>query len=75
MAYKTTNPYTNEVEHEYPQASDADIEKALTAGYALYLKWRNGGELEERKQIITRLGQLLREKKHAMATLMTHDMG
>ena len=75
MAYKTINPYTNEVEHEYSQATNDEIEKTLTAAHALYLKWRNGGELAERKRIITRLGELLRSKKHEMAEIMTRDMG
>ncbi len=75
MAYQTVNPYTNEVEHEYQQTSNEEIEKTLTAAHALYLKWRDGDELAERKQIITRLGELLRNKKHEMATIMTHDMG
>ena len=75
MAYQTINPYTNQVEHEYQQTTDEEIEQTLTAAHALYLKWRNGGELAERKQIITRLGELLRERKHGLATIMTHDMG
>ena len=75
MAYRTVNPYTNKVEHEYQQTTDEEIEQTLTAAHALYLKWRNGGELAERKQIITRLGELLRERKHELATIMTHDMG
>lgn len=75
MAYKTVNPYTNEVEHEYQQNTDEEIEKTLTVAHALYLKWRDGSGLVERKQIITRLGELLRSKKHEMAELMTRDMG
>lgn len=75
MAYKTINPYTNEVEHEYSQATNDEIEKTLTAAHALYLKWRDGSELVERKRVITRLGELLRSKKHEMAEIMTRDMG
>ena len=75
MAYRTVNPYTNEVEHEYPQTADEEIEKTLAAAHALYLKWRDGSELAKRKQIITRLGALLRDKKHAMGELITRDMG
>ncbi|EEU29770.1 putative succinate-semialdehyde dehydrogenase (NAD(P)(+)) [Limosilactobacillus coleohominis 101-4-CHN] len=75
MAYKTINPYTNEVEHEYSQATNDEIEKTLAAAHALYLKWRDGSELVERKQVITRLGELLRSKKHEMAEIMTRDMG
>ncbi|WP_367333394.1 NAD-dependent succinate-semialdehyde dehydrogenase [Limosilactobacillus sp.] len=75
MAYRTVNPYTNEVEHEYPQATNEEVEKTLAAAHALYLKWRDGSELAKRKQIITRLGELLRDKKHAMGELITRDMG
>lgn len=75
MAYKTVNPYTNEIEHEYPQTTNEEVEKTLATSYELYLRWRNGDELEVRKQIITRLGELLRAKKHEMGALITHDMG
>lgn len=75
MAYQTVNPYTNEVEHEYQNNTAADIEAALTNAHQLYLRWRNGGELAERKQIITRLGQLLRQNKTKYAEIMTRDMG
>lgn len=75
MAYRTVNPYTNEVEHEYPQTTDEEVEKTLGLAHALYLRWRDGGELAERKQIITRLGDLLRVKKHEMGELITRDMG
>ena len=49
MAYKTTYPYTNEVLKEFANNSDADLEKALVTGHALYKKWRAEGGLEERK--------------------------
>lgn len=75
VAYRTVNPYTNEVEHEYQNNTAADIEAALSKGHQLYLRWRNGGELAERKEIITRLGQLLRQNKTKYAEIMTRDMG
>ena len=42
MAYKTVNPYTNEVEHEYANSTAAEIEAALAAGHELYQQWRTG---------------------------------
>lgn len=48
MAYKTINPYTNEVEHEYPQDTAAEVEKALTAAHRLTcdgaaaVSWQSG---------------------------------
>lgn len=75
MAYKTVNPYTNEVEHEYANSTAAEIEAALAAGHELYQQWRTGAGLAERKAVITRLGELLRERRTEMAELMTRDMG
>ncbi|WP_373842526.1 NAD-dependent succinate-semialdehyde dehydrogenase [Limosilactobacillus sp.] len=75
MAYKTVNPYTNQVEHEYDNASDQDVEAALQAGHELYEKWRDGSGLADRKRVITKLGQLLHQRKTALAELMTRDMG
>lgn len=75
MAYKTVNPYTNEVEHEYEQSSNQEVEQALANGYRLYQQWRAGDGLAERKAIITKLGQLLRERRTELAEVMTRDMG
>lgn len=75
MAYKTTNPYTNEVEKEYAQASAQEIEQALADGHRLYQQWRSGDGLAERKAVITKLGHLLRDRRTALAEIMTRDMG
>lgn len=75
MAYKTTNPYTNEVEKEYPQASAQEVEQALAASHRLYQQWRAGDGLAERQAVITRLGQLLRERRTELAAVMTREMG
>ena len=75
MAYKTVNPYTNEVEHEYEQSSNQEVEQALANGYRLYQQWRAGDCLAERKVIITKLGQLLHERRTELAEVMTRDMG
>lgn len=75
MAYKTTNPYTNEVEKEYAQSSAQEVEQALAAGHQLYQQWRTGNGLKERQAVIKQLGRLLRERRTALAEVMTRDMG
>ena len=75
MAYQTVNPYTNEIEKKYDNSTDQEVEAALGSAHQLYLRWRSGTELDERKQIITKLGSLLRQNKTKYATIMTHDMG
>lgn len=76
MAYKTINPYTNEVEKEFPNATDEELEAVLAKAHQLYLDWRNDSEsLEDRKAILHRVADVLRERRTEYATIMSHDMG
>ena len=75
MAYQTINPYTNETLKTFANTSDAELEEALTNAHALYQEWRKNNCLTKRKQVILRLGALLRERKTALATIMTKEMG
>lgn len=76
MAYKTINPYTNEVEKEFPNATDEELEAVLAKAHQLYLDWRNDSEsLEDRKAILHRVAGILRERRTEYATIMSHDMG
>ena len=75
MAYKTTYPYTNEVLKEFPNASDADLEKALAEGHALYKKWRSEGGLAERREQLHNVAAILRRDTDKYAEVMTKDMG
>lgn len=76
MAYKTINPYTNEVEKEFPNAADEELEAVLAKAHQLYLDWRNDSEsLEDRKAILHRVADILRERRTEYATIMSHDMG
>ena len=76
MAYKTINPYTNEVEKEFPNATDEELEAVLAKAHQLYLDWRNDSEsLEDSKAILHRVADILRERRTEYATIMSHDMG
>lgn len=76
MAYKTINPYTNEVEKEFPNATDEELEAVLAKAHQLYLDWRNDSEsLEDRKAILHRVADILRERRTEYAIIMSHDMG
>lgn len=76
MAYKTINPYTNEVEKEFPNATDEELEAVLAKAHQLYLDWRNDSEsLEDRKAILHRVADILRKRRTEYATTMSHDMG
>ncbi|EFK79889.1 NAD-dependent succinate-semialdehyde dehydrogenase [Ligilactobacillus salivarius] len=76
MAYKIINPYTNEVEKEFPNATDEELEAVLAKAHQLYLDWRNDSEsLEDRKAILHRVADILRERRTEYATIMSHNMG
>lgn len=75
MAYQTIYPYTNELLKTYDNATDADIEQALTTAHALYQTWRQGNNLQERKAQLHHVANLLRRDRDKYAEVMTKDMG
>lgn len=74
MAYKTTDPYTNTVVKEYPNATDAELEQALATGHALYKQWRQTTP-DSRSATLHKVADLMREEKKYLATFITKDMG
>lgn len=75
MAYQTINPYTNEIEKTFKNTSDEQLAKTIATAHELYKDWRFNDKLEERKNVILKLGKILRDRKTEYATIMTKDMG
>ena len=74
MAYQTINPYTNEVLHTYPNATDVQLQAALQTGDALYHTWRNEAPAS-RQPVLAKVATLMRQQKRALATTITKEMG
>ncbi|WP_071130717.1 NAD-dependent succinate-semialdehyde dehydrogenase [Enterococcus timonensis] len=74
MAYQTINPFNNEVLKSYENISDEKLEQMLADSHALYKKWR-GGPIDERKEILHKIAELMRAEKTQLATVMTKEMG
>lgn len=74
MAYKTVNPYNNELVKTFPNATADEIETALSNGQALYKKWRDE-PISDRSKILHRIAALLRENETELAKIATIDMG
>ncbi|KRM94804.1 NAD-dependent succinate-semialdehyde dehydrogenase [Loigolactobacillus rennini] len=74
MAYQSINPYTNELLKTYPDATDADLEAALSDAHQLYKTWRND-DPASRAPYLKKVAVLLREQKTELATIMTKEMG
>lgn len=74
MAYQSINPYTNELLKTYPDATDADLEAALSDAHQLYKTWRND-DPAFRAPYLKKVADLLQEQKTELATIMTKEMG
>jgi len=74
MAYATVNPYTGELVTTFPEATDAQIEAALAAGQAAFLRWRETSHAE-RAEKLRNLAAILRRDCAKHAALITLEMG
>lgn len=74
MAYKTIYPYNNKVLKEYENASDKDLEQALSAGHQVYQQWRTE-DPRSRGVILQKVADLMKQKRTDLAQAMTYDMG
>ena len=74
MAYKTVNPYTNELVKSYPDATSEEIETALSTGHALYKQWRDE-PVNSRAVILHEIADRLRENEDELAKIATTAIG
>lgn len=74
MAYATTNPYTGEVLKVFPDATDSQVDQALDDAHNAFLLWKDTS-LSQRKVILQRAADLLRERATDYARLLTLEMG
>ena len=74
MAFKSINPYNQEVLAEYPALSDKEIDQKLTLAKEAYRIWRKTPNSYRRTRFEA-LANLLIEKKEELAKLITLEMG
>ncbi|MER8086693.1 NAD-dependent succinate-semialdehyde dehydrogenase [Streptomyces sp. NPDC058316] len=72
--YAVVDPATGARVREYPQATDAQIAKALAASAAAQAAWR-GRALDDRAALLHRVADLHAERKDRLAALITQEMG
>ncbi|MCC3300586.1 NAD-dependent succinate-semialdehyde dehydrogenase [Arthrobacter sp. zg-Y895] len=73
-AYKSVNPATGETLQEFAEATDAEINQAVTAAHEAFASWRNE-PVENRTKVITRVAELYRERADELAKLIALEMG
>lgn len=74
MAYRTVNPYTNEVLHEYEFDTDETLQAAITQAHKLYEQMKTQ-PISERAKILHNVAAKIRENADELARIATIDMG
>jgi succinate-semialdehyde dehydrogenase/glutarate-semialdehyde dehydrogenase len=75
MAYKTINPYTEQLDRTFIEHTDAQLEEIIAKAEETYENdWRRRS-LGERKAVVKRAASILREKIDEFAKPITIEMG
>ena len=74
MAYKTVNPFTGEEVKLFEIMSKQAIDEKLKTAAACYEDWRTNS-FDDRKKIVQKVADLMRERSDALAALITLEMG
>ena len=73
--YAVTDPATGEVTAEYPTATDADIDRALSAATAAYRDWSRTTTVAERTALLHKVADLHNERVDELAAIIHREMG
>lgn len=74
MTIETINPATGKLLHTYSPYNEFEINIKIEQGHHAFLTWKRT-TAKERRGLMANLAQLLRERKHELALLMTKEMG
>jgi succinate-semialdehyde dehydrogenase / glutarate-semialdehyde dehydrogenase len=73
--YAVTNPATGEVVKEYPTATDAEIQTAISAAAKASKGWARTTTVAERAALVRRVAELHNERKDELAQIIQREMG
>jgi succinate-semialdehyde dehydrogenase/glutarate-semialdehyde dehydrogenase len=74
MPIQTTNPSTNKVVKSFDEMTDKQVDDAIAQSAKTFQDWKKTS-YPERAAVLTKVASLMREKKTALATLITLEMG
>jgi succinate-semialdehyde dehydrogenase/glutarate-semialdehyde dehydrogenase len=74
MAYKTVNPYTGKEVKSFDEISKQELDRKLQEASSCFKTWRKTN-FEDRKKIVQKVADLMRERSDELATLITLEMG
>ncbi|MGK2866336.1 MAG: NAD-dependent succinate-semialdehyde dehydrogenase [Mycobacterium sp.] len=73
--YQVVDPATGEVVREYPTATDAQVEEALTAANRAFGQWSKTTTVAQRADLIRKVAALHVERKDELAKIIQREMG
>src|SRR5690625_6022690 len=74
MTYEIINPATGEPIKSIRKQKDKEISEAIELADKTFKEWRQRS-FYDRSKLLTKLGELLRERKEELAETMTLEMG
>jgi succinate-semialdehyde dehydrogenase/glutarate-semialdehyde dehydrogenase len=74
MPIQTTNPATNKIVKSFDEMTDKQIDDAIAQSAHTFQDWKKTS-YQQRTAVLTKVASLMREKKTALATLITLEMG
>ncbi|RTY72695.1 NAD-dependent succinate-semialdehyde dehydrogenase [Flavobacterium sp. LS1R10] len=74
MAIQTTNPATNKVLKSFDEMTDKQVDDVIVQAANTFQDWKKTS-YSERAAVLNKVASLMREKKTALATLITLEMG
>jgi len=74
MSLQSINPSDGSLIREYPEATDAELARALSEAASAFEAWRRTS-FDARAAVLRRAAVLLRERRDALARLMALEMG
>lgn len=75
MAYRTLNPFTEQLVREFTEHTDAEVEASLAKADALFHSDWSRGDIAPRLAVLERLAGLLTGNRDALAHVMAEEMG
>jgi succinate-semialdehyde dehydrogenase/glutarate-semialdehyde dehydrogenase len=73
--YAVVNPATGETVKEYPTISDDDLRDAIARADKAEREWIPTTTVEERAQLVRRVGELHAERREELADIIVREMG
>ena len=75
MAYRTLNPFTEQLVEDYPEHTDDAVEAALVKADGLFHSDWSKGDIQPRLAVLKSLSGLLTENRDDLARTMAEEMG